>query len=283
MTKPTTNVSESKVVMTPRGPRPAAHVHEIPVGGTVRRVGNETHLLDASGNIIHIAPITSPLVRADSKVDMPDEWSSWASYGFYNKLPKSLELTKIVASWTVPPRPTTWSGDPIFSFIEAENLSDLSLQPTLQYGVSAAGGGEYWGMAVWHFTNDGSYYTPLNKNVHSGEVVTAAITIVPGTNRLTASISTHGPGATYVLELGKPWTVVALGLAPNDLRQKLPPSGITFGPIGLGFTGTGAPPDDPWFPIEHTPEGPSIVVEKQGSQDGQIRFYYDNTAVGSLE
>lgn len=40
---------------------------------------------------------------------------------------------------------------------------DSIIQPTLQYGVSAAGGGPFWSIATWFITGDTAYVTNLTE------------------------------------------------------------------------------------------------------------------------
>jgi len=270
MTEPNNNASE--VVLTPRGPRPAANVHEIPVGGTVRRVGNETHLLDGDGNIIHIAPnLRLPAMRANSNDNTPLHYLAFASCDSDSLLGLSSNaaFSKIAASWTVPPAPTSWSGDPIFISIDAavEKWFVGDVQAVLQYGLSAAGGGKYWGTAIWDFRSDHTYWTQLNTNVHAGEHLTAIIETIPNTNLCTASIS----GIEYKTEMSidepSHFPFVYVGIGPEeqsyDARQNLLPAGLTFGPIEVVFADTGKPPvTATWLGIGDKKAGVFVTVEK---------------------
>jgi len=59
---------------------------------------------------------------------------------------------KISATWTTPPQPTGHNGQTLFFFPGFEDIDDTVsiLQPVLQWGPSAAGGGNNWAAASWN-------------------------------------------------------------------------------------------------------------------------------------
>lgn len=65
-------------------------------------------------------------------------------------------------TWTVPSYPEE-GGATIYFSNGIETQDDLwSLRPVIQYGVSGAGGGSYWGMASWLIGSNGYvFHSPL--------------------------------------------------------------------------------------------------------------------------
>jgi len=63
----------------------------------------------------------------------------------------------------------------LFNSIEPASY-DTILQPVLQYGPSAAGGGAYWAVASWYVTGQGAYYTKLVR-VNVGQSLQGVITL----------------------------------------------------------------------------------------------------------
>jgi hypothetical protein len=62
---------------------------------------------------------------------------------------KNQNVDFIDGDWTVPSNPAT-NGGTIFFFNGIEpSVQTYILQPVLQYGSSAAGGGNYWAIASW--------------------------------------------------------------------------------------------------------------------------------------
>ena len=63
--------------------------------------------------------------------------------------------------WYVP-SPPSFNGGTIFLFNGiAPTAQDWILQPVLQYGPSAAGGGNFWAIAAWFVGSGGAWHSPL--------------------------------------------------------------------------------------------------------------------------
>jgi hypothetical protein len=73
---------------------------------------------------------------ASSNQEAPTEGTGW--------------FKRIHGEWTVPPAPTAANGQLIYMF-NSLMPADYSriIQPVLQWGVSPAGGGDYWSVASW--------------------------------------------------------------------------------------------------------------------------------------
>lgn len=80
----------------------------------------------------------------------------------------STSYGEIVATWTVPPGPTTNVGQTVYFFPGMEDTKDVVsiIQPVLQWGSSKAGGGNYWAIASWNCCPSGiaDYSTPVTVN-----------------------------------------------------------------------------------------------------------------------
>jgi hypothetical protein len=82
--------------------------------------------------------------------------------------------------FTVPPVPKTAGQQTIFLFPSfTADTNPPIIQPVLQWGPSAAGGGKYWSIASWYLDADAnSYYGKLVK-VNAGDVIDG---LIAGTN-----------------------------------------------------------------------------------------------------
>jgi hypothetical protein len=88
--------------------------------------------------------------------------NGWQVYTWWDSDGKS--LTYFATEWVVPPAPATSSGQIVFLFNGIQNTGANFgiLQPVLQWGVSAAGGGAYWAVASWYVTSGGqAFHTNL--------------------------------------------------------------------------------------------------------------------------
>jgi hypothetical protein len=88
------------------------------------------------------------------------EWAGWSS-------PR--QMRQFGASFHVPAAPRVYTGQTIFFFNALETPRDDSIiQPVLQYGPSAAGGGGFWGISSWAGGAEwgGNYYhSPLTSAI----------------------------------------------------------------------------------------------------------------------
>ena len=91
-------------------------------------------------------------------------------------------MSRFSTNWRVPSPPLSYTGQTLFLFNGIEPGSfDTILQPVLQYGGSAAGGGTYWAVASWYVTSATSFVSQLVP-VNAGQLLTGTIRLVSNTN-----------------------------------------------------------------------------------------------------
>ncbi|KAJ7029154.1 hypothetical protein C8F04DRAFT_1265205 [Mycena alexandri] len=141
----------SSLVLTPGGYHASNKVHPVPTGGRVSHVGSDIHVLDTSDNLVYIATPTTTVATPEQTGSVTD--AHWLNTG-------SIPIYFFLNTWNVPPVPATWHGQTIFLFNAiALSTFEASLQTVLQYGGSAAGGGEYWAVATWYLYGSEAFYT----------------------------------------------------------------------------------------------------------------------------
>jgi len=88
-------------------------------------------------------------------------------------------LTSLVGEWTVPPIPATDNSQLLYFWngIEPNDNAEV-LQPVLQFGSSPIGGGDFWALASWFVSNDGTVVTSSLINVNVGDVITGTMTLL---------------------------------------------------------------------------------------------------------
>ena len=89
----------------------------------------------------------------------------------------STSYGEIVATWTVPPAPTSVVGQTVFFFPGMEDSNDVVsiIQPVLQFGPSAAGGGNYWAIASWNCCPSGTADYSTVVNVNAGDTIQGTV------------------------------------------------------------------------------------------------------------
>lgn len=92
--------------------------------------------------------------------------TNWWGYDWLNRLD---------GVFTVPSNPTT-NGATVFFFNSLMPSSgNAIIQPVLQYGAAANGGGNYWVIASWYVSPSGSYLVSPMKNVSPGDWIWGTI------------------------------------------------------------------------------------------------------------
>lgn len=78
---------------------------------------------------------------------------------------------RLHADWTVPPQPQVAGSQLLYLFpaLTAQFGTAGILQPVLQWGVSPAGGGQYWAIAGWWVWQDGTYFYSQLATVYPGD------------------------------------------------------------------------------------------------------------------
>jgi len=174
-----------EMVLTPGGLRPRSLVHKVEHGHSISSAGGRLRTLDSSGQVVadHGTLITRPrgLPLMPLNVSHPPPtavpalgsgWITFASWANNTGTP----VSRFATSWVVPPAPATHSGQTIFLFNGIQN-STMIYQPVLQWGSSAAGGGQYWSVASWYADGQGgpAFHSNLTQ-VNAGDILTGVMT-----------------------------------------------------------------------------------------------------------
>jgi hypothetical protein len=151
------------LVLTPGGFRPRTSVHLIEAGHSLSGADNALRKLSPTGSVVAdygamtSRPAGVPLQPNNVFVprgrQVPGLGSGWITYA-YRTNNTGHPISVFQSTWTVPPPPLTQSGQTIFLFNGIQN-STMIYQPVLQWGVSAAGGGNYWSIASWYVDGQG--------------------------------------------------------------------------------------------------------------------------------
>jgi hypothetical protein len=168
----------STQVLTPFGYRDAANVHFVPQGFSLTTMPDGHIRMENPKTGAHV-DFPVPDVT-ESRVPFTDNgWITYASWLNRTGSP----VKSFTTTWTVPPAPATYDGQTLFQFNSIEpNSGTAILQPVLQYGPSAAGGGKDWAVASWYVTGNQAFYSSL-VTVSAGQSLTGVITYVGKTNK----------------------------------------------------------------------------------------------------
>jgi hypothetical protein len=251
-------------------------------GGKIVHVGDEIHIVDASGTVINKNRDSTASAPSDGRLVAREE-SGWIAFAMWTNQGSS-PISFFTATWTVPPPPPSFTGQTLFLFnsIEAPEYtsavgsSTAIVLPVLQYGVSAAGGGAYWAVASWYIVGDTVYHTSL-VTVEVGQFLVGEITrdgklFGISNNNYVAYFS--GLSSTTL----SVWGAKELVLATTALQgytvlsdAGYPQSPMVFSSINLKTT-AGVPSVD-WLPVsDWTGNSISVfcTVNTQGARNAKV-------------
>jgi hypothetical protein len=171
------------LVLTPGGYRSSSQVHHVEPGAVVDSAKNQFRVMDAKGKVL--ADLGELVMKPKGKPLMPENvglhpsvvpalGSGWIVYASWTE--NAAPVSRFTTTWVVPPVPATQSGQTVFLFNGIQN-STMIYQPVLQWGPSAAGGGNYWAVASWYADGQGgkSFYSSLVR-VNPGQVLVGVMT-----------------------------------------------------------------------------------------------------------
>jgi len=152
-------------VLTPGGYKPRECVHEVPSGSFVARNGDDSYSV--------ITPLGNEITYKPCRNAPPQHGAAWKAWAQYDN---SLGVTNFHAEWPVPPAPSLSKGQTLFYWngVEPKDTSEV-FQPVLQWGSSAAGGGNYWALASWFVSDKNSFWSGL-LSVTTGDTILGDLT-----------------------------------------------------------------------------------------------------------
>lgn len=180
------------LVLTPGGFRDKALVHNIaPNHGVALLATGEFADHDFASNALtrvqtppaltaqfaaHGPSGASASAGAPAGAPVPALPAGWQTYAWWDS--GSQAITYFKTDWTVPPAPAASSGQTVFLFNGIQNTGANFgiLQPVLQWGISAAGGGTYWAVASWYVTSSGHAFHSNLVRVNTGAKLVGIMT-----------------------------------------------------------------------------------------------------------
>lgn len=291
-------------VLTPGGYKPAANVHHIPPGHSIKMAGNSAELHNFQTGLVRILGVTpvhqgGPLMPAHILARPPGAPSpfaqpssalvsgapapfpqvdGWISYtGWSNDTGNP--IASFSTTWTVPPEPANHGSQTVFLFNGIQNAT-MIYQPVLQWGPSAAGGGQKWSVACWYADSQSghSFYSSL-VDVAVGTQLTGVMSMTANVGGLFdysaefVGIANTRLPISQVQELT--WAIETLEAYQVQSRNDFPASPSTdFLAIDLR-TSQGFPANFQWNGRSDHPEtGSSVQIVAGSPNNGTVRIKY---------
>jgi hypothetical protein len=253
-------------------------VHEIPKGAMVELTNDGQISGDVTLDgvlVAHYDPcsenavITGPRGPIENLTSPPGTGNGWVEASALNvALSPSDNIDFMAGNWVVPSNPSV-NGALLYLFNGIEPASgNWILQPVLQYGAGAAGGGNYWTIASWLVGAHIAFHSPLEK-VHPGNSI-FGYTVMTGASgstrywKVQARDTTTGASSWLTAhDSGNHWTwAFAAVLEAHNLRScsEFPSNGhVAFknSVAAHGFPAYKAIPSGAWFGALFSYGGPS--------------------------
>src|SRR5215208_5421112 len=188
------NPMATELVVTPGGYRPSDMVHKIGADLRLRILTGRLQGVNASDEPVAdygsvprdgANPAMTPGYALPPGVDTPEGSEpvtplgrGWIAFAHWTNEDNE-HVSSFRSTWTVPPEPATRSGQTIFLFVAMQDTIPMTLLPALQWGPSAAGGGDYWSVASWYVGGTtGAVFHGELVPVNVGDELTGVISLV---------------------------------------------------------------------------------------------------------
>jgi hypothetical protein len=214
-TSTTTASTSEEMVITPAGMMPKSRVHFVEPGTELRVFNNHIQKIEsASGRMLQdfgeVTVTDDPIHNQTSRsIDLthpgngvvPKAVNGWAAYTYWSNPTTAKPITSFT-SWTVPAAPSDAGAQTVFLFNgmqDGELSTSYIIQPVLQWGTSAAGGGKYWAITNWYVSSANAFYGTL-ETVTAGTKLTGVMTETgtTGSNYNYTSVFTGYPAASSI-------------------------------------------------------------------------------------
>ncbi|KAJ7685958.1 hypothetical protein B0H17DRAFT_1204640 [Mycena rosella] len=262
----------AETALTPGGFRVAANIHQIPSGGSLAHVGSEVHVFSANGTVVHkVTPAATKVKAAVSP-----EATGWVAYASWLNTGSS-PISSFTTTWKVPAVPAANHGQTVFLFNSIEpNSGDAILQPVLQFGPSAAGGGSFWALATWYLVGDQTFFTTPVRTT-AGSTLNGVITLTSSSGSLfnynSAFSNVAGTTLTVTGAAQLTWATETLEAYAVTSASDYPTGSTVFSGINLKLA-SGAVPTVAWSHVSDTADGLTTTVNTNGATNAQITIAY---------
>jgi len=182
-----THQDSDELVCTPFGEKLKSNVHYIDnqnhlelKKGQIQIVNNKTHeVKKLYKNNLHQNYILSDRGSLPNTQDQPSGWIT----SCYTILMDGSQCTYFSTTYIVPPPPKKKSNQTIYIFNAFVGPDDI-IQPVLQWGISYAGGGDYWSICNWYINDQNQVFYDSLIRVNPGTKLEGIIKASQSSNDL---------------------------------------------------------------------------------------------------
>jgi len=174
---------------TPVGLAHPSCIHRVPSGSSINSESGRTIVTKPDGSLLQIPKCDHQPVfpQSNSSQDFAAGWQAWTTYQSSNPA----GLSSFLGYFTIPNNPLEVDGQTLFMFTGLQNYNWIPgpnsppapslfeiIQPVLQWGPSAGGGGNYWTLASWYVTIDAGFLISDLIPVNAGDSIYGNMTLI---------------------------------------------------------------------------------------------------------
>jgi hypothetical protein len=270
-------------VLTPVGWVHKSQVHHVETGEYLSGDGNRLRKYDRQGKVVADYGVieqksgNTPFYPNNAKASGKDIFplgSGWITYTYWTNS-SATPISYFNTNWTVPPAPAVNSGQTIFLFNGLQNANNI-LQPVLQWGPSAAGGGNYWAIANWYVGNNTVYSNLIP--VTSGTNLQGIMSLIGGSGSTYSYTSAFAgypsitltvnniPKLYWAAESLEAYGVASCSNYPNTAKTRLSAIELRVGSLQAPLS---------WGVANAVTDcGQHATVVSQGTPNGIVDIYY---------
>jgi hypothetical protein len=208
---------------------------------------------------------------------VPAMGTGWIVYAGWTEITTG-HLTLFKTTWKVPPAPSTQSGQTIFLFNGIQNSTRI-YQPVLQWGPSAAGGGNYWSVASWYVDGqNGQLFHTTPIIVHTDDILTGVMVLTGISGNLcsyncyfqgianTSLVVQNIEELTWANETLEAYNIQKCSDYPATLKTSMK---------DIELVVDGLHPVLNWHPVDRVTDcGQHCIVVSNANPGGQVDLYY---------
>jgi len=185
------NEDLSKWQRTPVGLAHPSCIHKVPSGSHVYTKDGEMFASSPDGSAEKIPRCLYPWNQAKKNVSVSDFAPGWQVWTTYQSMAAG-GVTQFLGYFSIPDDPANADdGQTLFMFTGLQNSNWIPgpnsppapedfeiIQPVLQWGSSAGGGGSYWTLASWYVTVYNGFLISDLINVNAGDTIFGNMTLI---------------------------------------------------------------------------------------------------------
>jgi len=180
--------------LTPVGLAHESCIHRVPSGTEVKTIDGEMHIVKPGGDMVKIPRCQYPwrqpnnVNNSTNLKSFAPGWQVWTTF----QSPITDGFSGFLGLFTIPDEPPIKdNGQTLFMFTGLQNENWIPgpnsppapddfeiIQPVLQWGESAAGGGDYWTLASWYVTVYNGFLISDLIQVNAGDTIFGNMTLL---------------------------------------------------------------------------------------------------------